>query len=219
MNRLPKHHFWKWFHRYNKEYLALRTKPKKETTYLLNELNAHLRAYYKFFDFSLEWVGEQSGRLTITVNGKAAHFKKVDDLVAKAPAIPGWTIVALEDPRPIDFLLHQLIEDTGVDPYEFYFSFDRSGLDDAALVVYHPLCTPQNANLFTEIANRAVFNLLGERSFGNDIASLRVANLSCVDFVDVRELEVLPAYVGLRRSDMEVNPQGKLVMKDICNEL
>src|SRR5258706_14449736 len=82
MSKLSKHHFWEWFRRHNQEYLALKNKPAKEAAYWLNELNAHLRAYFKFFGYSLEWRQERKAKLTITVNGKAKHFKKAEDLAA-----------------------------------------------------------------------------------------------------------------------------------------
>ena len=211
MNKLSKHHFWEWFRRNNQEYLALKNKPKKEAAYLLNELNAHLRAYFKFFGFSLEWHKDRTALLTITVNGKAMHFKKAEDLVEKAPKIPGWTIVALEGRRPVDFLLEQQMHQTGIDPRELYFSFAGDDPDNAMLIVYHPLCTPQNEHFICQLANLAVFNLLGERSFGTDIGWLKVANLSCADPADVQELEALPAYLGLRRSEMVIDSQGNLV--------
>jgi hypothetical protein len=214
MNKLSKHHFWQWFRRHNQEYLALKNKPKKEAAYLLNELTAHLRAYFKFFGFSLEWHNERTARLTITVNGKAMHFKKAEDLVAKAPKISGWTIVALEVPRPVNFLLEQQIQETGINPHELCFSFASDNPHNAVLIVYHPLCTPENERLIFQLANIAVFNVLGERSFGIDIDRLQVANLSCADPDDVQELEALPGCIGHRKSDMMIDSQGNLVRMD-----
>jgi len=208
MSKLSKHHFWEWFRRHNQEYLALKNKPKKEAGYWLNELYAH----FKFLGFSLvEWQQERTVNLTITVQGKAMHFKKAEDLVAIAPKIPGWTILALEDARPVDFLLEQLMRDTGIDPRELCFSLAGDHPRNAALIVYHPLCTPENEHLIYELANGAVYNLLGEGSFGTDIGRLEVANLSEADPDDVQELEALPACIGLRRSAVVVDSQGNLV--------
>jgi len=214
MSKLSKRHFWEWFRRHNQEYLALKNKPKKEVAYWLNELNAHLRSYFKFFGFSLELQQERRANLTITVNGKAMHFKKVDDLVAKAPEIGGWTIVALEDPRPVDFLLEQQMQATGIDPRELCFSFAGDDPHNATLIVYHPLCTSENEHLIYQLANTATYNLLGERSFGTDIHQLQVANLSCADPGDVQELEALPACIDLCRSGITVDSQGNLVSTD-----
>src|SRR5688572_1772615 len=167
MNRLSKRHFWEWFKRHNHEYIALQNKTKKEIRYWLNELNAHLRAYYKFLGFSLE-NKDNTATLTINVEGNATHFKKAEDLVAKAPLIRGWTIKALEDPRPIDFLLEKQMQETCIDPREMYFSFLIDEPHHKFLIVYHHLCTPENQNSVYELANAAVYNLLGERSYGSN---------------------------------------------------
>ncbi len=209
MSRLPKRHFWKWFNRHNKEYLELHKKSKKDATYWADELNAHLRAYFKFFSFSLALFDKEPARLTITVNGMDEHFKKVDAFVATAPEIPGWNIRALEDPMPVDFLLEELMEEIGIDPRECYFSF--AGKDWKDIIVYHPLCTKDNGFLFLQLANAAVFNLLGERSFGTDIGDLVVDNLSCADADNIHKLLDLPTHIGLRKSDMGVDHNGNLL--------
>jgi hypothetical protein len=214
MSRLSKNHFWVWFKHHNHEYLALRNKSAKQVSYWLNELNAHLRAYFKFFGYCLEWQQEQCATLIITVNGRSIHFKKVEDFIAKAPKLDGWKISALQEPRPLDFLLDQQIENTGIDPAEMYFSFDNDDPDHTALVIYHPLCNPQNEHLVYELANRVVYNLLGERSYGTDIGPLRIANLSNADPDDIKELEALPACIGLRKSVMAINSNGELIVVD-----
>ena len=210
MNKLSKRHFWEWFRRHQNEYLELHNKTKKEASYWLNELNAHLRAYYKFFGYSLIWSGKGIARLTITVNGKAMHFKKVDAFVATAPEIPGWCIQALEDPMPVDFLLEQQIEETGIHPNEFYFSFAG---DDTNMIVYHPLCTNYNAHAVLDLAYEAVYNLLGERAFGTELGDLEVDNLSCADRDAVHKLSELPTHIAGRRSGMVVDGNGALLDK------
>jgi hypothetical protein len=211
MNKLPKRHFWEWFKRHHKEYLELNKKSKKEAAYWLHELNAHLRAYFKFFGFSLALSEKGPAKLTITVNGKAMHFKKVDAFVATAPEIPGWSISALEDPVPVDFLLEKQMEDAGVDPREFYFSFAGDDVKDADIILYHPLCTKDNKRLLLQLAYAAMYNLLGERSYGVDIGQLEVANLSRVDPNDIYKLEELPACIGWRRSSIVVDHNGTLL--------
>lgn len=214
MSYLPKRHFWEWFKRHNKEYLELRSKTKKEATYWVRELSAHLRAYFKFLEFSMSWHDEGTARLTITVQGKARYFKKVDAFVATAPEIPGWSIRSLEDPMPVDFLLEKEIENAGIHPGEFYFSFDSDEPEDRDITVYHPLCTDHNAHAFAQLAYGAVYNLLGERSFGLDIDRLEMVNLSYADPAAIYKLEELPVHIGLRRSSMMVGPNGTLLGGD-----
>jgi hypothetical protein len=213
MSKLPKRHFWEWFKRHNKEYLDLNKKPKKEAGYWLHELNAHLRAYFKFFGFSLMLPDDGAARLTITVNGKAMHFKKVEAFVATAPEIPGWSISALEDPMPVDFLLEKQIEEAGIHPGELYFSFASDDPEDTDIIVYHPLCTEYNERFILQLAYAAVYNLLGERSFGLDIGQLEVDNLSCADPNDVHQLSALPTHIGWRQSAMVIDNNGTLLSK------
>ena len=211
MSKLSKRHFWEWFKRNNKEYLDLNNKSKKETTYWLNELNAHLRAYYKFFEYTL--VLPNNGGIpifTITVHGKAAHFDKVEKLVAVAPEIPGWSIQALEEPRAIDFFLEEKIEAVGIHPSECSFSFVSKDPDNKGVIVYHPLCTEDNEYLFMQMASTAVYNLLGERSFALDTSYVDVGNLSTADPDDVYPLEELPLHIALRKPAMVVGPNGTL---------
>jgi hypothetical protein len=211
MSRMTKKdHFWEWFKRHNHEYLALQSKSAKETTYWLNELDAHLHAISKFLDFVLSWKTGQSASLVITAGGRAKHFKKVEDLVTKAPAIPGWTIAALEEAQPIDFMLEQQMQEINIDPREMFFSLDNDDQDDTVLMIYHPLCTPETKNRIYRLAECAVYNLLGERSFGNDIGVIYVENLSYAN-EDIEKLEALPVLIGMRKSAMVVDSQGSLV--------
>lgn len=211
MSKLSKRHFWEWFKRHDKEYLELNKKSKKEADYWLSELTAHLRVYFRYFGFSLSFPDNGPTRLTITVNGKAKHFKKVETFVAKAPELPGWTITALEDPMPVDFLLEKEINRAGIHPDEFYFSFASNDPEDTDIIVYHPLSTEDNERFILPLAYAAVYNLLGERSFGMDIDRVEVENLSCADLNDVHQLPALPAHIGKRQSAIVVDQNGTLM--------
>jgi hypothetical protein len=138
-------------------------------------------------------------------------YRVAEDLVDKASQIPGWNFVALEDPKPIDFFLERDIEDTGIDPRELCFSFAGKNLPHTWLIVYHPICTPENEHRIYQLAKAAVYNLLGERSFGMDIRGLEVANLSEADPDEVERLEALRDCIGRRRSGVIVDGQGNLV--------
>jgi len=210
MYKLSKRHFWEWFKRYNAEYLFLKDKSNKEARFWISELNAHLRAYYKFFRFGIQWEKGQPTILTISVHGKAAHFKKADDLVAMAPQIPGWKIVSLDQPRDMDLHLEDVIREISIDPHEFRYSLDNHP-HNPTITVYHPLYTPENDPLIYQLAHGAVYNLLGERSFGIDIGEIEVANLSSANIDELEDLEALPDQIGLRSSGIMVDEDGNLV--------
>lgn len=213
MNRLSKHHFWEWFKQNNAAYVGLNKKSKKHTNYWMNELNAHLRAYFKCFGFALALDRRGINTLTITVNGKEKHFKKAEALVAMAPAIEGWRFVALEPPMPIDFFLDKQIQQAGILPQEFSFAFVDNEPEYGDITVYHPLCTDENQYAFQSLAEAAIYNLLGERSFAIDIQSIYVTNLSFViPGEELWKLEELPACLGLlKSSSMVIDDTGKLV--------
>jgi hypothetical protein len=56
-------------------------------------------------------------------------------LVALAPAIPGWSIISLEDPLSADPELEELLSASGISVEDLYFSFgsDLGNLDIANL--------------------------------------------------------------------------------------
>ncbi len=88
--------------------------------------------------------------------------------------------------------------EAGIDPREFSFSFDAEGPDDI-ITLYHPLSTFGERSTFLQLAYGAVYNLLGERSFGIDLRLIKMANLSDADGEDVYPLEELPIHMGSRK--------------------
>jgi hypothetical protein len=214
MSKLSKRHFWEWFKRNNNEYRTLNKRPKKEVRYWLNELNAHLRAYFKFFDYSLEISDKGISALTVTVKGKTTHFEKAEAFVAFAPEIPGWKFNALDAPMPIDYFLEKEIEDLSIHPSEFSFSFEEGDPGSGCIIVYHPLFTEDNKREFLHLAHAAVYNLLGERSFGMDLQYLEIDNLSTAGSRALYKLEELPALMRPEKSSMVISDSGKLIVNE-----
>jgi len=211
MSKLPKNHFWEWFNRNNKEYLELKKKTKKEAGYWMNELTAHLRVCFRYFGFSITLPDNGPAKLTVTVNGREVYFEKVEAFVGKAPEIPGWMIAALEEPMPVDFMLEKQIDKAGIHPSEFSFSFASYEPADTDIIVYHPLCTEENNRQFLLLAYDALYNLLGERSYGADLGRVEMANLSGADQSEVYQLEELPTHISLRRPAMVIDHNGTLL--------
>jgi hypothetical protein len=138
------------------------------------------------------------------------HFKKVDKFIALAPEIADWEFSALEDPMPIDFLMEKQIESAGVHPNEFSFSFASDDVNDTDIMIYHPMCTPQNEAILLAMAYAAVYNLLGERSYGLDIDRLTMANLSQAEVGKVHQMEELPLLISCRKPAMVIDDNGIL---------
>jgi hypothetical protein len=209
--KLSKKHFWQWFMRSNKEYLGLQNKSKKELKYCMNEMTTHLRAYFKFLHFSILVSNDgATGVLTISVSGKAQYFKYVDKIVGAAPEIPGWNIHALEAPKPIDSFWEQELGHTGIDPHELWCTVpDRE--HRPRIAVYHMMYTEANNWHYTQAAEMAIYNVLGERSFGLDIGRITVANFSSApEDAELIKLEELPAYMPHSQSGLVVDALGQM---------
>lgn len=212
MSKLSKRHFWEWFKRNNTTYLDLHNRSKKEATYWINELNTHLRAYGRFYSFVLSVSNQNTGTLTISVDGKPHHFKKADALVALAPDIPAWTILSLEAPMSLNPEMEKLLADAGIGLDELYFSFVGNRDEYNSIIVYHTLCTDDSRYLFYQIAHAVVYNMLGERSFGIDISNIDVANVSETNGAELLKLEELPSHIITQQPLFVVDETGVLKM-------
>ena len=208
-------HFWKWFRQHAAEYHSFHQCSMKEKTYRFNELDTHLRAYCRSLDVILEHDNNTGiSRLTITANGKAAHFAKADKLVAKAPSLPHWEIHSLESPRPIEFLI-DLFPEVDIDPHRLWFTSlyeEDVATAQKDIIVYSPLYGPHTHPYFPYAVKRIIRNILGERSAALDIGDIELASLSeapCKD--DLMRLEELPAYISNNISYVfEVSATGQL---------
>lgn len=212
MSKLSKRHFWEWFKRNNTSFLDLHNMSKKEAAYWINELNTHLRAYGRFYSFLLRVSEQDKGTLTITVDGKPNHFKKADALVALAPEIPNWAIHSLEAPMYPNPEMEMMLEDAGVNTDDLYFSFVGNRDEYNSIIVYHTLCNDDSRYLFYRIAHAVIYNMLGERSFGNDISEIDVANLSEANGAELWKLEELPSRIITQQPLFVVDETGVLKM-------
>jgi hypothetical protein len=137
------------------------------------------------------------------------------NMVAKAPELPGWSIVALEDPHPIDFELEYYIKAAGIDPSELSFYFDIDDPDARYFEVYHPLCTAANCGIISRLADRAIYNLLGEYVYGMQNFDVEAFNSSTIGSQEVYPLESLPGIMSKRKfSSMKIDEKGNLTALD-----
>ncbi|MBC8035305.1 MAG: hypothetical protein H7Y03_14240 [Chitinophagaceae bacterium] len=212
--KLSKQHFWKWFELNNKEFLQLSKKTKTDTTYWINEMVTHLRAYGRYMSFSLEHDETiNTGVLTITSGGKSRFFKKIDDFVAKAPLINGWKIYALEQPCEIDLLLKEQFPNTIIDPHDLWFSPDIHEMDGHPLdiTVYSTMYREDRDDSFESAVATIIHNLLGERVFALEMGIIEVANRSSAEeSTELIRLQELPSYLGNRKSPIIVDSSGQI---------
>ena len=95
--------FWYWF-RTNADRFRDVEVPEKEQ--LLDEIQDALHRFHPELFFELGGAPEGPSELVITAEGNAALFPIVEQLVATAPVVPGWQVVAFKQPGGFDFVLH-----------------------------------------------------------------------------------------------------------------
>jgi hypothetical protein len=102
-----------------------------------------------------------------------------------------------------------------VDPKEFRFSFLKPKNNRFDIVVFHPSYTPENDIPIFELVDQIVFNMLGERTFGDYIKSIDVTHISDSQPDKLEKLELLAT---LFNAGSAVSSDGSLVrMKKFKN--
>jgi hypothetical protein len=213
---LVKSHFWKWFQKHAAAYASIFNRNEKEIVYLLDELNMHLRAYCKHLEGGIG-INKKMGTmdLIISAHGRAAYFPKVDKLVACAPALWHWQVIALEPRQPLDNMLDICYPDVQLDPHRLWFEPLDEFSQTADIVVYSECCGMSDEGRFEAAVRAVLYNLLGERSYGLDLGELVIANLSAAPRKEnLQRLEELPFYISKCISGhLEVGAGGELRKK------
>lgn len=134
--------FWKWFAKNQSRFEHFERDQEK----LMDELGAALEAYRKGLVFEVGAMKEGSRDLVISADGIDALFSAVSKLVAAAPKLPGWKIIAFR-PRMEDYSRFVLeYHGRNFDPKEIWFhSRIKDGNFD--VIFYHPSYRSEDRNL------------------------------------------------------------------------
>jgi hypothetical protein len=92
----PATEFWNWF----LANAGAFANPQTLAHSLVQELGNHLKAIDKGLSFEVSFPPNQMPELAISAEGDRKLFDTVRAVVAAAPAIPGWRIVAFRQPQP-----------------------------------------------------------------------------------------------------------------------
>lgn len=106
--------FWDWF-KTQAPRIAAAGLPTPDD--ILDDVLEHLHAYCSGLYFEMGGPPDQAAmELVITAEGNVEHFSAVRALVAAAPVIDGWTVVAFKPPMGFEFSIET--RDVTVDPAE-----------------------------------------------------------------------------------------------------
>jgi hypothetical protein len=173
-------HFWDWFQKNNEKLKIIRGQTEKERRYWYRELCAHLKSYCGGNLYPQVVVDEEKSRagMIITAHGDPKYFSKIEKLVEKAPAIAGWSFVALYPPMDAHVGLAYYFPSVTVQPDEMFFAPVELVLVDGRynLEVYVAEKEEIDKQLSGAVA-RVVRNLLGEKLAGLNFRWVAVSYL------------------------------------------
>lgn len=185
--------FWNWFLKKESEISKLGKMANPEIKEkLLVELLQKLHDYSDGLYFEIGGFPNGLNEIIFTAEGKKKYFKNVEKLVAAAPAIINWKVIAFKP--PMEDILNSNFEGIELEPKNIWFLplENEECPGELGLRVSY-----SNINLLQkELELNAIFNLLesilGEKYFAENISHIEVCqfpkNPSDVGFIELLEL-------------------------------
>jgi hypothetical protein len=178
--------FWNHFQQNNFVFLLLNEIPKDELKTHFDKLIESLHQYNKDLDLVIK-NKKKGAELIITANGNPYLFKEVELLVYHAPVIERWKITALLQPD-LNIEKYENGTDKPLDYYgitlrisEMYFitiETPNKPTDLGIRVLLKNYIVHKDNPRLREAVYFLIENLIGEKSFANNIA-----------FIEIRQLE------------------------------
>ena len=165
--------FWDWFIKNNAKYFFLsQINDNSLKEKLLNDFLVNLHSYCDKLFFLIGGYPDEEQELIITAEGNKEYFSRVIELTASAPSIKNWKIIPFKQPKEIDFITKY--KDLRLDPLKMWFLplTNTNTPSQIGLRVCSPNFIPANSEDFLFATNIVLDNILGEKSFAEDIAYL-----------------------------------------------
>ena len=193
--------FWDWFIKNNSKYFFLnQINDSHLKEKLLNDFLEKLHSYCDNLFFLIGGFPDEEQELIITAEGNKQYFSKVIELTASAPNIKDWKIIPFKQPKEIDFVTNY--KNLSLDPRVMWF-LPLANPDDPNQIGLR-VCTPNfitaNSIDFLFATNIVLDNILGERSFAEDITYLEVDKLPSNPEHGFIKLAELPMYISWVKS-------------------
>lgn len=192
--------FWEWFKKNEAKYFFLhQIDDETEKERILNELEEQLHLYCEDLFFEVGGQPDQKQDLIITAQGDSDFFNNAECLVAHAPQLEHWNIIALKP----------AVEDSVID-YDgiklssemmWFIPLSSKNSSKIGLRVYIENYNPTDEDKVLFATHLTLDNLLGEKSSGLDIGYIEIDNLPPVsERDDLIELSELPRYVKWKKA-------------------
>ena len=161
--------FWQWFTDNHKTYTFLTSIEQSVKEELLDNLLAQLHKYCDKLYFEIGGFPDEEQELIITAEGNKEYFSKIEELIAKAPNINGWSFIAFKQPTNDQF--KSKWGDIELDSQDIWFiPLESEDPREIGIRVYVP-----NYDLIRDndssnpLLLKMIDTIVGEKSFSEDI--------------------------------------------------
>ncbi|SFW84443.1 DUF695 domain-containing protein [Chitinophaga sancti] len=204
----PNAEFWNWFKKHEKDFFKVLQDKGDIQGELFNPLAERLSKIREGY-FFLAGIHKGTAELILTADGKIKNIPFIEELVAAAPTIPGWTFMAA---KPATLTASQSI---GLGDYRFdyqtlffFANEDPQYPDKISITVVHDQYTAENREQMVMGVYIFLDNYLGEIKSATvidavDIAGPENAGRELIPihklkaYIDWREKEFVEKYDGL----------------------
>ncbi len=209
-------HFWAWFRRNQHHYLNFEGLTKAAKAYWMAELHSHAAAYHRFLmPFLYDSLDPDNKRcqLVISALGRTKSFKTAERLINKAPRLAAWNFVALMPATGPGQGIAEELAAAGLGADPFWFDV-REPLDYRQPFQVYVKTDRMWTCEMEDLAAQALFNVLGERVYGEYIEYVRIdliPDVLPVGKAFLAPLEELPGFMAAHdHSDLVVGKDGEL---------
>ena len=181
--------FWKWFKANADTYLHF----EEDQDNLLSKLHAKLASVNELLTFQLGPLEDGRRELAISPDGLKAGVSAVEELVAAAPKLPHWKVVAFKPPHEL-----QVVEYGGaqLNIADVYFTHRRPGEELIDLDIYIKGYDERQLETFAALAFIILDSVIGERNVLTRIGEIQFHGTEAAgsqELTPIRELSKLLA--------------------------
>ncbi len=202
--------FWSWFQKKEKAFFKAVQQHTKIEEDFFDHLSPKLDQLQEGFFFLTGMYDERTVELVLTPDGNIKNIIFVEELIAAAPAIPGWKFTALKPAVDIEGLSISMSGHEFDKEKLFFFSNEHAEYpDEIDITLVHQDYTAENEKTITNGSYIFLDNFLGELDFVTKIDSIDVQGPTgdhptlvpigkLKDFLRWRQKEFIEKYEGTR---------------------
>jgi hypothetical protein len=209
--------FWGWFAEHQSGFHKIvQTKDSARIEQeIFAPLSASLEQIKDGFFFLVGMLDGSTAELVFTADGNPKNIVFVEELVAVAPALPGWQFTSLKQPAE-GFSIRMNGVDFGPDSLGFYPVDHEETPDLVDVTVVHAALDDSNADWAKQGAYIFLDNFLGELNFLTEIDQLNFRGKTGAER-DLIPIDALPNYLETRKALFAEKYDGVRIFTDNDN--